>query len=980
MTSAFRIEIRPSIHDSRRDVFLKKIREAGFEEVSEVEVVDVHTVNKKFEQDERLKISQMLINPIIETAEFSRPNAPEDFDSVLEIGFLPGVTDNVASTVMESIEDLMKLRFDFPQEAVYSSQLIFLKGEKNLRRAEEIALLFSNPLVNRIHVRSHSEFLEKGGMDTVIPKVDLRHAPKADEVDLDLNEADLLELGKKGILNEDGSRRGPLALRKTYLQAIQNYFKKEGRKPRDIELESIAQTWSEHCKHTIFADPLDELEAGIFKATIRKATEVIRAKKGKDDFCVSVFTDNAGAIVFDENYLVSDKAETHNSPSALDPFGGAITGIVGVNRDSLGFGMGSKPILNRYGFCVGDPDTAEVLYRDKELTQKALHPKTVLHGVVKGVSAGGNESGIPSPQGFVYFDRSYSGKPLVFAGTVGLIPRTVNGKDSTKKQAQTGDRIVMAGGRVGLDGIHGATFSSEALDSGSPSTAVQIGDPITQKKMMDVIVKEARDRGLYRSITDNGAGGLSCSVAEMAKECGGCLVQLDRVPLKYPNLAPWEIWISESQERMTFAVPPEKVEEFVTLLARRGVEATDIGEFTESGRCQVRWREELLLDLEMDFLHDGLPKEPQFSRTPVAVHQFPDFSEPRDYAATLLQMISAKNVGGFSWISKWFDHEVQGGSVIKPVQGKGRVNGTANVIRPLLDSNKAIVTSQGINPSYSVLDCYAMAAASIDDAVASAVAAGANVDHMAIMDNFCWCSSTEPERLGQLKAAARACFDTAVAYGTPYISGKDSMFNDFEGYDSQGNPLKVSALPTLLVSALSVIPDARHAMSLDFKQVGDLIYLIGQTENELGGSEYLRHLGLEGHQVPAVDTTKAYACYQAMFSAMQKSVFNSVTHVEKGGLGVALLKAAIAGQLGCELELSEALLGDLRPDEFLFSESKSRFLVSVDPSKQLEFAAAFPEAKFLGRVAAGDQIVIQKVAQLSLAEVTEAYHRVFKHY
>lgn len=981
MTSAFRIEIRPSIYDTRRDVFMKKIKAAGFQ-VEDLAVADVYTVNKDFTEEEKQQIGSMLINPIIESFAVGA-NAPEQFDVAFEVGFMPGVTDNLAHTVIQSIEDKLKCSFDRPKENVYSSQVIFLTGVDEAT-ATEIAKEFSNELINRVHVRSAAEFKEKGGMDTVVPVVKIQHQPKADTVDLNLSEEELLELGKKGIKNEDGTFRGPLALRLSYLKAIQAYFEKEGRKPTDLELEAIAQTWSEHCKHTIFADPIDEVEKGIFSHYIRRATNEIREAKGEKDFCVSVFTDNAGGIVFDENYVVTDKAETHNSPSALGPFGGAVTGIVGVNRDSLGYGMGAKPVLNRFGFCFGDPDTYPHLYRSKGKKNRILHPRTIMDGVVKGVNAGGNESGIPTPQGFVYFDDRYNGKPLVFVGTVGLIPRLVDGKDSSQKQAQPGDRIIVAGGRVGLDGIHGATFSSEALDDGSPSTAVQVGDPITQKKLSDVIIKEARDRGLYSSITDNGAGGISCSVAEMAKECGGCRVELEKVPLKYPNLSPWEIWISESQERMTFAVPPEKVDELMALFEAREVEATDIGEFTDSGRCQVNYNGEMVMDMEMDFLHDGLPEETQHSSYTRPVHAEPDFAQPEDMNGVLLELLQRKNITSFRAISRQYDHEVQGGSVLKPLQGPGLVNGTAAALRPVLESPKAVVTSQGINPRYSDIDTYKMAAASIDDAVAAAVAVGGNVDYMAIMDNFCWCSSDEAERLGQLKEAARACYEYAVAYGTPYISGKDSMFNDFKGYDENDNPVKISVPPTLLVSALSVVPDAIKTTSLDYKLEGDLIYVIGETQKELGGSEYYDMNGALGNEVPAVDAASALDRYRRMYAAIQSDLIHSSLHIDKGGLGVALAKASTAALMGAQIDLSKIQAEFTREDELLFSESKSRFLVSVHPSKQAEFEAQFADANLIGTVE-GEDLNIQgfngeNCISLPVEGMHEAYHSVFKDY
>ncbi|MGH9856337.1 MAG: AIR synthase-related protein, partial [Acidobacteriota bacterium] len=512
---------------------------------------------------------------------------------------------NVAHTAKALIEDGLQTTFT-ENEGIYTSHVTFIAGKITKQEAEQIAATLYNPLIQRAHIKSYAQFVKDNGMDIIVPKVHLSAKQTISEVNLNVSDEELKNIGKQGIANPDGTRRGPLALDLTYMKTIQAYFKKLGRNPTDIELESLAQTWSEHCKHTIFADPMDEVKDGLFKRYIKRATEDIRKKKDKKDFCVSVFTDNSGAIAFDDDYLITHKVETHNSPSALDPFGGAITGIVGVNRDTIGFGMGAKPVANFYGYCLADPRIDIPLYRDKKRTNKMLSSRRIMDGVIDGVNAGGNQSGIPTPQGFVYFDERYRGKPLVFVGTIGLIPRKIKGKPSHVKKAQPDDYIIMLGGRVGKDGIHGATFSSEALDSGSPAAAVQIGDPITQKKLSDAIVKEARDQQLYTSITDNGAGGISCSVAEMAKESGGATVHLETVPLKYPGLDPWEIWISESQERMTLAVPPKKWKRFAELMQRRGVEATIIGEFTKSGKCIVKQNGKTIMDIDMDFLHNGL--------------------------------------------------------------------------------------------------------------------------------------------------------------------------------------------------------------------------------------------------------------------------------------------------------------------------------------------------------------------------------------
>ena len=522
--------------DPREKIRTDRIRSLGFliDELHLVEVYTIATVQKDVSRAELAEIGARLTNPVVQ--DFVVDEATRAlFEYAIEVGFLPGVTDNVGATARQMIEDYLGISFG-EGETVSSSSLYLVRGRLAPDVLARLAATLANPLVNRVSTKTRQEYGE-AGMDRVVPQVRLHELPAAGTVDLAIPDAELARLGKEGIIDpQTGQRRGPLALDLAQLHAIRDYFNRSGRAPTDVEIESLAQTWSEHCKHTIFASAMDDdLPKGLYKTCIQAATNEIRAEKGDRDICVTVFTDNSGAIIFDDEYLVTHKVETHNSPSALDPFGGALTGIVGVNRDTIGFGLGAKPCINIYGFCVGDPATDPKLYRGRDGTSPILSPRQILDGVVRGVGVGGNCSGIPTPQGFCWFDDRYAGKPLVFAGTVGVMPREHEGRKLFEKKAEPGDLIVMVGGRVGKDGIHGATFSSEALDPESPVTAVQIGDPITQKKFSDVLVKEARDLGLYRSITDNGAGGLSCSVAEMAKECNGCHVELDRVPLKYPG-------------------------------------------------------------------------------------------------------------------------------------------------------------------------------------------------------------------------------------------------------------------------------------------------------------------------------------------------------------------------------------------------------------------------------------------------------------
>ncbi|MFH1284559.1 MAG: AIR synthase related protein, partial [Candidatus Peregrinibacteria bacterium] len=416
-----RIEVFTKVNDTRSTIMKKKIDSLGFS-ASDAKVVEVYTINKDFSPDQLKEIARALSNPISQDYLIDSYNDNVDFDFALEIGFLPGVTDNIGNTAKETVEDLFKTKFE-GEESVHSSTLIFIKGELKEADVAHVGKELANDLIQRIHIKNHERYIENKGMDIIVPKVELEAHPKADKVNLDIPEKDLKILSKEGIQDLNGTRRGPLALDKDQMDTIKDYFDKEKREPTDVELESLAQTWSEHCKHTIFAAKIDDNDEGLYKSYIKKATKDIRNKKGSKDFCVSVFSDNSGGILFDENWVITDKAETHNSPSALDPFGGAITGIVGVNRDTIGFGKGAKPIINKYGFCTGYPSDEEPIYRDEELKSPAIPPKKILEGVVDGVNAGGNTSGIPTPQGFVYFNERYKGKPLIFVGTVGLIPK-----------------------------------------------------------------------------------------------------------------------------------------------------------------------------------------------------------------------------------------------------------------------------------------------------------------------------------------------------------------------------------------------------------------------------------------------------------------------------------------------------------------------------------------------------------------------------
>ena len=720
------------------------------------------------------------------------------------------------------------------------------------------------------------------------------------------------------------------------MQTIQAHFRRLERDPTDIELETIAQTWSEHCSHKTLAGriayrgPEGELRfENMLKETIFAATNELRKRLGDDDWCVSVFADNAGVVRFDEQFNVVFKVETHNHPSALEPYGGANTGVGGVIRDPLGTGLGAKPICNTDVFCFAPPDVPA-----HHVPQGALHPKRVMQGVVAGVRDYGNRMGIPTVNGAIYFDPRYLGNPLVYCGNVGLIPR-----DKSFKEPMPGDHIVALGGRTGRDGIHGATFSSAELTHESESLsggAVQIGNAITEKMVLDVIL-EARDRGLYHAITDCGAGGFSSAVGEMG-ETIGAEVWLDRAPLKYEGLSYTEIWISEAQERMVLAVGPDEWDAFAELARREGVDATIIGRFVPTGRLQLKYGEHEVGELSMEFLHGGRP--------PVvreAVYEPPPL-EPLKITAeaganlteSLTCILGSPNVASKHWVIRQYDHEVQGGSVVKPLVGANNDGPSdAAVVRPVLSSRRGIVVACGMNPHYGDFDTYHMAASAVDEALRNCVAVGADPARIAILDNFCWGNTDRPQTLGSLVRAAIACRDLAVELGTPFISGKDSLNNEFRYVDDAGKSQSISIPPSLLISALGQIDDVSRAVTMDLKQAGNAIYIVGTTHDELGGSHFAALHQLAGGQVPRVDAPLARKTFAALHATISSGYVRACHDLSEGGLAVALAEMAFAGGLGAAVDLATvphtAASDPHTAAVLLFSESNTRFLCEVPP-------------------------------------------------
>ncbi len=760
----------------------------------------------------------------------------------------------------------------------------------------------------------------------------------------------LLNAGDSALL--EISRKGVLSLSLDEMKVIKAYFVSAGRDPSDVELETIAQTWSEHCKHKTFAGLIEYKEEGrgsrvydnLLKNTVMKATTELNRP-----WCLSTFRDNAGVISFDDAWGLAFKVETHNHPSALEPYGGAGTGIGGVIRDILGVGLGAKPVLNTDVFGFAPEDTPA-----KKIPKGALPPGRVIDGVVAGVRDYGNRMGIPTANGAVYFDEGYIGNPLVFCGTVGILPR-----DKVEKEVRPGDLVVALGGRTGRDGIHGATFSSAALEEGITSSVVQIGHAIMEKRVMDVLL-QARDKGLYRAVTDCGAGGFSSAVGELGADTG-VQVDLEKAPLKYHGLAPWEIWLSESQERMALAVPPENWQALKTLCDSENVEATVIGEFTSDHKLNVRYEGETIGLLDMKFLHQGMPRvtrravwagqeERKIAKLILPTGQFEKI---------LLNLLSHPNIAAKKWIVRQYDHEVQGGSVVKPFVGMDqRGPNDACVFRPLLDSNRAVIVSNGFNPSYSAIDPYWMAACAIDEALRNLVAVGGTLEHAAILDNFCWGDPQDPKELGGLVRASQACYDISKGFGVPFISGKDSLNNTWR--DAGGSLRSIPG--SLLISAIGVIPDAGRAITMDAKEAGDLVYIAGETREELGQSHFWKVLKKPGKGiVPHVQTGPAREIYDQIYLAVQKGYIRACHDLSEGGLAVAASEMAFAGNLGMDLDVDKLLTrAPLRDAAVLFSETPSRFLIEVPEVARPGFEALLGRnAACLGKITRTKELVIR---------------------
>jgi phosphoribosylformylglycinamidine synthase subunit PurSL len=891
--------------------------------------------------------------------------------------FLPGVTDNLSRTVEEALH--MKALI----VRVASGKGFLFKGNAAKSTPADLIeagkYVYYHPLSDKFVVHS-LEDSDRESRFLSFPTVHLPEPQPPAVINLDLDDRGLMQLSQERLL----------ALNLAEMKAIRGYFL-DGQSrivrgarglpnwPTDVELEVIAQTWSEHCKHKIFGATIEHVDTtrgemqkfmirSLYKTYIQKPTFDLMQRRQD---LLSVFEDNSGIVSWNNEWAVCFKVETHNSPSALEPYGGALTGILGVNRDVLGTGLGARPIFNTDIFCFA--------YPSDKLPQrpKLLPAKTILDGVRRGVQDGGNKSGIPTVNGAIFFDDMYRGKPLVFCGTGGILPTMVHKKSGFKKYTSIGDTIVTVGGRVGKDGIHGATFSSEALHEGSPVSAVQIGDPFTQKRVVDFII-EARDRGMISGITDNGAGGLSSSVGEMARITNGATLELDNIPLKYPGLSDYEIVISESQERMT--VSTKSFPELKRLAERYNVEATSVGSFHTKGYFEITRKGKPVGLLDLEFLHNGCPTlQLQSEWSP------PKFEErigpvPENLGQALLSLLAQPNICSREAVIRQYDHEVQAGSVIKPLMGphqQAPCDGA--VFRPLYEEEAGLVVSNGICPALSKYDTYVMAVGAVDEAVRNAVCVGADPATIVLLDNFCWPDPIPSERnpdgkykLAQLVRACEGMADTIFAYGTPLISGKDSMKNDFDD-----GTIRLSVPPTLLISAMGRIHNSDSAVSMDFKSCGDLIYLLCAGGLAMGGTQYTAMNEWESTMVPKIDLKRAADMYKQLHQSIVRGWVKSCHDISDGGVAVSIAESVIGSGLGAEVkmaalreaaqayspshvgELGAQLLG--RDDFVLFAEGPARLVITIQPELRQEWESLWTgySCTLIGEVVQTEAMIVK---------------------
>jgi phosphoribosylformylglycinamidine synthase II/phosphoribosylformylglycinamidine synthase I len=898
-------------------------------------------------EEVELLTHEVLCDPVTEQSRiFPDGTRPTDNSSCIEVTMLPGVTDSAAENLVRAA---MVLRVISLEQAATGERIV-LKSNYSETELQKLAnSVYSNPVVQRSSINSSITPPFVHAEKSASPA----RAQRGIEVNTDIEMIEIRGADDARLLEISRERR--LALDLTEMQAVQVYYQKEAREAADVELEMIAQTWSEHCVHKTFRAKIEGSDGSSVNGLLKTYIVAANAKINKS-WVRSAIKDNAGMIEFDDEFDLAFKVETHNHPSALEPFGGANTGAGGVIRDVLA--VGARPIANTDILCFGPLERQNV-------PEGVLPPQRVFDGVVHGIEDYGNKMGIPTVNGAIFYHEGYTANPLVFAGCLGILPASERNANPLK--AKPGDLIIALGGRTGRDGLRGATFSSLEMDTSTAEIAgasVQIGNPITEKQVQEVILK-AKAENLYSALTDCGAGGFSSAVGEMSEGLGAT-VQLERALLKYPGLQPWEIWLSEAQERMVLGVPKENWARLEKICESQNVEAFVLGEFNDSGRLELRYFDTLVGQLALEILHDGIPQKtlqadvPKRSATVGAHGNAP--TQDTDLTKSLLELLAHPNIKSKEPVIRRYDHEVKGGTAVKPLVGAANHGPSdAAVLVPNPSSLKTIIRgvslSNGICPQYGELEPYAMAWAAVDEAVRNAVAVGADPDRIAILDNFCWGNPTLPDRLGGLLETTRGCYDAALAYGTPFISGKDSLYNEYT--DESGAK---HAIPgTLLISAVGIVPDVQKTVTMDFKKADNLIYVLGETRDELGASHYAKIRQLEGGVVPQ-PVANPLERYRKLHIAIQNGWVQACHDLSEGGFSVALAEMCIAGRLGANVLIEKKTCWDqIEADTFLFSESLGRLILEVAPEHQNQIDDLFGNGvcDYLGVVTENPDVIFE---------------------
>jgi len=959
----FRIDIITKNEVFAKDLALQ-IRELGIDKKFTAIARKSFLIETDLSKNSVEKIAcEILIDPVVETFSVAQGFFPQiPLENEILITFNAGVCDNTALSFDKALND-MNISFKATRTARYYRFDGLVKSDI----AYFAPKILFNPLIE--HLLDYEKVKNLSTLDEFAGK-DYRF--KLITVDiLAADDEKLLEI----------SRAGCLSLSLSEMREVAHYFRRLKRNPTDCELETIAAAWSEHCCHKTFRGVIDYEEKdethtvvlkekidNLLKSTVMKATRDINHQD-----CVSVFHDNSGVVRFDEKNNICFKVETHNHPSSLEPYGGASTGIGGVIRDILGTGQCAKPFASIDVFCFAP---WQISY--DELPQGLLHPKRVINGVVSGVRDYGNRMGIPTVAGGVLFDERFLGNPLVYCGTLGILPQEKSGKTVRK-----GDMVMVCGAKTGRDGIHGATFSSKELDEDTVSltSAVQIGNAIEEKKVTEAILR-ARDKNLFEAITDCGAGGLSSAITELAGE-HGVEVNLDKVPLKYRGLNYTEIWISESQERMVFFADKANIPALQEIFDEEDVELTCVGQVTDTHKLILLYENAKVCELDMEFVFNP----PRLAKKAVWIQNTEKHHHLREqdsYNEDILSLLSSPNIACKDWILRQYDHEVQGGSTAKSIGGIENlfVNNGA-LVRPDLKSKKCVAIGLGINPFYSDIDPYWMASVAIEEALRNVAAMGASIKKTFILDNFCWGSPMDEKVLGSLVRAAKGCYDFATYFGTPFISGKDSFYNEY----TVGS--KRIVIPgTLLISAMAVIDDSSKVVNAAFKKEGNLLYVLGMTKAELGQSEYSRMKKTASGVVPKVDKNISLKVFDKLYMLIQAGLVESCHDLSDGGLAVALAEMCLNSNMGANVFLADCPHEKgLSSAEILFSESASRFIIEVDKAKKDEFESKFTKVPYglIGCVSADKDMFIygannKEVAKLNIKELSAAWTKPFKEF